>query len=134
VLHVRIGCVLAFAAALSACGGSGSGGAGGSGTGGTGGAAAAPAAPQLVTVKPMAGVLHVEWTTTTTCDFIEAERKDDQNPTFAHGFEVTGDKTSHMDGDAAMNMAYTYRLQCKVGSELSGYSNEMSANPTATSP
>lgn len=120
---------VASGAILSACGGSGSGGAGGAG-----GSAGAPKVPQLVVVKPMAGVLHVEWSATAPCDFIEAERKDDQHPTYAHAFEVAGDKTSHMDGDAAANTTYTYRLQCKVGSALSGYSNEMSANPTSASP
>lgn len=129
MLNVRVSFILACAAALAACGGSGSGGEGGSG-----GGASAPVTPQLEVVKPMAGVLHVEWSTTATCDFIEAERKDDQSPTYAAAFEVTGDKTSHMDGNAAADMTYTYRLRCKVGSKLSGYSNEMSANPTATSP
>lgn len=129
MLHPRIACVLAFGAALAACGGSSP-----DGTGGAGGAANVPETPQLVMVKPMAGVLHVEWSTTPPCDFIEAERKDDQHPTYAHAFEVTGDKTSHMDGDAAMNMTYTYRLQCKVGAQLSGYSNEMGANPTVMTP
>jgi hypothetical protein len=119
----------AFAAFTSACGSSEPGGAGGAG-----GGAVVPATPQLVKVMPMAAVLHVEWSTTATCDYIEAERKDDQHPTFVHAFEVTGDKTSHMDGDAAMDMTYTYRVQCKMGSALSGYSNEMFANPTATAP
>jgi hypothetical protein len=88
----------------------------------------------LATVMPMEAVLHVAWTTTSACDFIEAERKDDQHPTYAAAWEVTGDLTSHMDGDAAANMTYSYRLRCKVGDELSAYSNEMSGNPTATSP
>ncbi|MFT3772626.1 MAG: hypothetical protein QM820_45120 [Minicystis sp.] len=127
--HVRLACAVALGSILAACGGSGT-----DGTGGAGGSAGAPLAPQLVMVMPMAGVLHVEWTSSSPCDFIEAERKDDQHPTFAPAFEVAGDKTSHMDGDAAMNMTYTYRVQCKAGSALSGYSNEMSANPTITSP
>lgn len=129
MLSVRITCALALGAALAACGGSDSGGAGGSGGGAT-----APAAPQLVVVKPMAGVLHVEWTTTTTCDFIEGERRDDQSPTYAKAFEVAGDKTNTMDGNAAGDLMYTYRLRCKVGTAYSDYSNEMSANPTEVSP
>jgi hypothetical protein len=98
------------------------------------GGAEKPQTAHLDEVMPMAGVLHVAWTEATPCDFIEAERKDDQHPTFAAAFEVTGDKTSHMDGDAGMNMMYTYRLRCKVSDVLSDYSNEMGANPTVTSP
>lgn len=81
----------------------------------------------------MAGVLHVEWTTKAPCDVIEAERKDAQHPTYTPAFEVAGDKTSHMDGNASMNEAYAYRLRCKVGSAVSGYSNEMAANPAGKS-
>jgi hypothetical protein len=115
---------------LAACGSS----SGGEGGGGAGGIAGLPAAPVLTTVMPMEAVLHVAWTTSTTCDFIDAERKDDQNTTYAAAWEVTGDLTSHMDGDAAANMNYSYRLRCKVGDKLSAYSNEMSGNPTTTSP
>lgn len=82
----------------------------------------------------MAGVLHVEWTTKAPCDFIEAERKDDRHSTYVRAFEIAGDKTSHMDGDASMNKTYTYRLRCRVGSTVSGYSSEMAANPAGVSP
>ncbi len=101
---------------------------------GSGDAAEPPPAPHLDEVMPMASVLHVGWSTTTPCDMIHAERKDDQHPTFAPAFEVDGTKTSHMDGDATMNMTYTYRLQCMVGDVLSDYSNEMGGNPTVKSP
>lgn len=119
----RVAAAAVIAVLAAACGRSGSAG--------SGGAAAPPAPPQLVVVKPMAGVLHVEWRTTAPCDFIEAERKDERHPGYVHAFEVKGDRTSHMDGDATMNTTYTYRLQCKVGAQLSGYSGEMSGNPTA---
>lgn len=115
----------ALGSLLAACGGTGEQGVGGGGAG-------APKVPALVMVKPMAGVVHVEWTTPAPCDFIDAERKDAQHPTFVHAFEVPGDKTSHMDGDASQNTTYTYRLQCKKGAALSAFSNEMSANPTAS--
>lgn len=126
MLRARMACFAALVVALVACGG-GEGGEGG-------GSLSAPAAPVLVKVMPMAGVLHVEWTTSTTCDVIDAERKDDAHPEYAAAFEVTGDKTSHMDGDAGMDATYTYRVRCKVGSTYSGYSNELSANPTVMEP
>lgn len=116
---------------LAACGGSGTS----STTGGAGGnPPVKPQAAHLDEVMPMASVLHVAWTEVTPCDMIMAERKDDQHPTFAAAFQVTGDKMSHMDGDAAMNLTYTYRLQCMVGDVVSAYSNEMGANPTVKSP
>jgi hypothetical protein len=101
------------------------------------GAAAAPSvpeAPHLDIVEPMASVLHVEWTEITPCDTIAAERKDDQDTSYVLAFDVTGDETSHMDADAFENTTYTYRLRCKVGSTSSGYSNELSANPTVNAP
>lgn len=131
MIRVRVAVVLAaLGVFLTACGGSGSS----AGAGGGGGGAASPAAPHLDVVKPMAAVLHVQWSATTACDFIDADRKDDQHPTYAPAFAVTGDKTSHMDGDAGMNMTYTYRLRCKVGGAYSAYSNELSANPTVKGP
>jgi hypothetical protein len=113
--------------ALAACGGSGTGDS-------TGSLGEKPQAPQLDEVMPMASVLHVAWTETTACDMIMAERKDDQHPTFAAAFQVDGSKTSHMDGEASMNMTYTYRLQCMVGDAVSDYSNELGGNPTVKSP
>jgi hypothetical protein len=121
MLHPRVSFLAAVSVALAACGG----------------AAAAPRAseaPHLDIVEPMASVLHIQWTEVTPCDTIEAERKDDQDTSYAVAFDVTGDKTSHMDGDAFMNMTYTYRLRCQVGSTFSGYSNELSANPTVKGP
>jgi hypothetical protein len=114
---------------LAACGGSAAGTSGGEG----GGPESKPEAPQLDVVKPMADVLHVEWTPTTACDTIEAERKDPTHP-YAAAFEVAGTSLSHMDGDAFEDMTYTYRIRCKVGSAMSDYSNELSANPTVKTP
>jgi hypothetical protein len=150
--HTRFTYLAVLGLALAACGdstgggdsstgtvgggsGGGSGGAGGAtGATGAGGApAAAPKAPELEMVMPMAAVLHVEWSTTGTCDEIEAERKDPMHD-YAVAFTVPGTKTSHMDSGAAQDMDYTYRLRCKVGAAYSDYSNEKTANPTKTSP
>jgi hypothetical protein len=134
--------------ALAACGGSetgsssagatgGGGGAGAaSGTGGHGGAgegggpeAMAPDAPVLSFVMPMLDVLHVEWVPQPECDQIEAERKDPMHD-YAVAFTVAGSKKAYMDSGATEDMEYTYRLRCRVGEAYSGYSNEMSGNPT----
>jgi hypothetical protein len=129
---MRVAFVLAASIfTLTACGGSGAGDT----TGGSGGSPLVkPQAPHLDVVKPMAAVLHVQWTEVAPCDMVMAERKDDQHPTYAAAFQINGVSTSHMDGDAAMNMTYTYRLQCMVGDAVSDYSNEMGANPTVMSP
>ncbi|WP_437926740.1 hypothetical protein WMF37_48360 [Sorangium sp. So ce291] len=142
----------AVSLALAACGGSetgsssdgatgGGGGAGAaSGAGGHGGAgegggsgggpvATAPDAPVLSFVMPMLGVVHVEWVPQPECDQIEAERKDPTHD-YAVAFTVAGEKKAYMDSEATEDMEYTYRLRCKVGEVYSGYSNEMSANPT----
>jgi hypothetical protein len=112
--------VLASCFAVAACGGSS--------------AAGLPEPPHLDEVMPMESVLHVSWTEVTPCDMVMAERKDGQHSTFAAAFQVDGSKTSHMDGDASMNMTYTYRLQCMVGDAVSAYSNELGANPTVKNP
>ncbi|WP_437943805.1 hypothetical protein WMF27_03010 [Sorangium sp. So ce281] len=142
----------AVSIALAACGGSetesshahGTGGGGGaeaaSGTGGHAGAGegggsgggpavTVPDAPVLSFVMPMLDVLHVEWVPQPECDQIEAERKDPMND-YAVAFTVAGSKKAYMDSDATEDMEYTYRLRCKVGEVYSGYSNEMSGNPT----
>ncbi len=120
MLSTRVPFLAAVSVALAACGGGAT-------------APSAPEAPHLDIVEPMASVLHVQWTERMPCDTIEAERKDDQSTSYAVAFDVTGDKTSHMDGGAFMNMTYTYRLRCKVGATFSEYSNELSANPTVKS-
>ncbi|WP_437717046.1 hypothetical protein WMF45_11900 [Sorangium sp. So ce448] len=110
----------------------GAGGHGGTGEGGGSGggpAATAPGAPVLSFVMPMLDVLHVEWVPQPECDEIEAERKDPMND-YAVAFTVAGSKKAYMDSEATENMEYTYRLRCKVGDVYSGYSNEMSGNPT----
>jgi hypothetical protein len=109
----RLACLIALALPLVACGGADEG----------------ATVPVLDTVMPMIGVLHVEWSASTTCDTIEAERKD---PTHAYAvaFSVSGTETSHMDSGASADMMYTYRLRCKMGETYSAYSNEKSANPT----
>lgn len=146
--YSRLFGLAAVSLALAACGGSetgsssdgatgGGGGAGAaSGTGGHGGAgegggpaATAPDAPVLSFVMPMLGVLHVEWMPQPECDQIEAERKDPTND-YAVAFTVAGSKKAYMDSEATEDMEYTYRLRCKVGDVYSGYSNEMSGNPT----
>ncbi|WP_437979202.1 hypothetical protein WMF11_25150 [Sorangium sp. So ce295] len=142
----------AVSLALAACGGSetgpspveGTGGDGGagaaSGTGGHGGtgegggsgggpAATTPDAPVLSFVMPMLDVLHVEWVPQPECDEIEGERKDLMND-YAVAFTVAGSKKAYMDSEATENIKYTYRMRCKVGEVYSGYSNEMSGNPT----
>ncbi|WP_437966977.1 hypothetical protein WMF04_46745 [Sorangium sp. So ce260] len=146
--YARLIGLAAVSIALAACGGSetesspadGTGGGGGagaaSGTGGHGGAgegggpaATAADAPVLSFVMPMLGVLHVEWVPQPECDQIEAERKDPMHD-YAVAFTVAGSKKAYMDSEATEDMEYTYRLRCKVGEVYSGYSNEMSGNPT----
>jgi len=93
-----------------------------------------PEAPHLDAVEPMDGVLHVAWSEPAPCDTVEAEREDGRGAAFAFAFDIAGDETSHMDGDASRNVLYTYRLRCKVGSVFSDYSNQLSANPTSMGP
>jgi hypothetical protein len=127
---IHVACLVPLGLFLAACGGSDAGDTGGAGGGGGSGPATPPPAPSLDMVMPMAGALHVEWSSTVACDAIEAERKDTMNPTYAVAFTEPGTKTSHMDGNATANLDYTYRLRCKVGAHYSDYSNEKSANPT----
>jgi hypothetical protein len=95
----------------------------------TGGANTALAAPVLKTVEPMAGVLHIAWETTSSCEQIHAQRKTSTTD-FTTAFAVPGTEKNKMDAAANQNETYTYRLMCAKGDQMSGYSNEMSANPT----
>ena len=89
------------------------------------------AAPALKQLMKMTGGLHVVWELPkdTECDAIEGERKSATEP-YAKAWSTPGDVDNKYDGAATKNTTYTYRLRCKVGSEYSEYSNEMSKNPT----
>lgn len=87
-------------------------------------------APMLMQVMPMEGALHLEWMNVQAdCDTVEAERKT-PDETFGQLFSVPGSVDNKMDTTATENMTYTYRLRCKKGASFSGYSEELSANPT----
>lgn len=96
----------------------------------TGSSSAALQAPMLMKCMPMEGALHLEWMNMQKdCDSVEAERKMHSNP-FEDAFSVPGNVDNKMDATATEDMDYTYRLRCKKGDAYSGYSNEMTANPT----
>jgi hypothetical protein len=84
----------------------------------------------------MSGSLHVSWTNQeTSSDSIEVERQAQMSDgsimeKYKVVFTLSGAATNQMDSSATDNMKYTYRLRCKKGTDYSGYSNEMSANPT----
>lgn len=115
-------------------GSSGTSGGSSSGTSGSSGTTAVDP-PTIDAVNKMTGVLHVMWTLPkTTCESIEGERK----AQMANGsvmeeykvvFTVPGTTDNKMESTATDDMKYTYRLRCKVGSQYSKYSNEMSGNP-----
>jgi hypothetical protein len=113
-----------------------SGGGGALGTdAGSSGASGTPApktigAPQITELMKMTGSLHVMWKLPkdTECDKIEAERKSATEP-YKAVWSTPGDVDNKHDGTATADTTYTYRLRCKVGSDYSGYSNEMSKNP-----
>lgn len=92
-------------------------------------------APTINAIMKMSGALHVTWTNNdATCEFVEGERQ----AQMADGsvmekykvvFTVPGTVDNKHDTTATADMKYTYRLRCKKGTDYSGYSNEMSANP-----
>jgi len=87
--------------------------------------------PSLTNLMKMTGSLHVVWTLPpdkTTCDTIEGERKGATGE-YKVVWTVPGSVDNKHDGTATEDTMYTYRLRCKVGSEYSAYSNEMSKNP-----
>lgn len=91
---------------------------------------AALEAPVLDAVVPMAGALHVSWTSHQhDCDAIEGERKSG-DAAFAKVFEVPGSADNEMDGTATdSSLTYTYRVRCKKDAEYSAYSNELAGTP-----
>ena len=77
----------------------------------------------------MDGALHVMWKNNGTgCDSVEGERKSDTED-YKVVFTVPGTVNNKMDSSATTDTTYTYRLRCKMGSDYSPYSNEMSKNP-----
>ena len=86
-------------------------------------------APMLMHVVPMDGALHVKWMNMQDdCDMVDAESKM-EGMSYGKAFSVPGSVDNKMDAAATDDMTYTYRLRCMKGSEMSDYSNEMSANP-----
>lgn len=83
----------------------------------------------------MSGMLMVNWTLPkAACDSIEGERMAMMSDgtmmeDYKTAFTVPGTVDNKMDSSATEDMKYTYRLRCKVGSQYSAYSNEMSGNP-----
>lgn len=137
------------AASLVACGGddkssSSSGGSssgtassssGGSSSGGTtsggaadSGAVTPKAAPKITNVLKMTGALHVVWELPSECDGVELERKDGDGE-FAMKYELPGTVDNKHDATATEDLVYAFRARCKLGSEYTEYSNEMSKNP-----
>lgn len=87
-------------------------------------------APTVTNVMKMSGALHVNWRNNQTgCTGVEVERKTDTDP-YKVVFTVPGTVNNKMDASATANTTYTYRLRCKMGTDYSPYSNEMSKNPT----
>jgi hypothetical protein len=144
-----IGIVLAFSmfacggddksSSSSSSGGSSSGGSssGGSSSGATtsggtpdgGGVTPKAEGPKLTSVMKMTGSLHVSWDLPAECDGVELERKDG-DAEYAVKYTLPGTVDNKHDGTATANMIYSYRARCKVGTEYTAYSNEMSKNPT----
>jgi len=87
-------------------------------------------APKLTQLMKMTGSLHVVWNLPkeTDCDKIEGERKSATEP-YKVVWTVPGTVDNKHDGTATSDTTYTYRLRCKVGTDYSEYSNEMSGNP-----
>ena len=85
-------------------------------------------APTLESVIPMAKVLRVRWSVTSTCDTIDGERRTDA-VTFVPAFTALGTDTDYVDEDAHEDQTYSYRLTCVRGDEASEYSNVKGANP-----
>jgi hypothetical protein len=85
-------------------------------------------APTLDAVIPMAKVLRVRWSLTSTCDSIDGERRTDA-VTYVPAFTSLGTDTDYVDEDAHEDQTYTYRLRCVRGDALSDYSNVLGANP-----
>ncbi len=142
--------VIAVGFAVAACGGGGSGGTGGNSSTTSGGGATTstttstttsgttsstgtgtptkPEPPHLDSVKPLNGGLGLTWTEFTTCDTVEAERKDGI-VSYMVVVTVNGGIKMAADPGATQDQNYTYRLRCKTAGVYSDYSNELTANP-----
>jgi hypothetical protein len=104
---------------------------GGSGEGGgetTGGPSGSAEAPRLLEAAPFSLVIKITWEIKSPCDAIEGERKTEVDP-YEAIFEVPGTDTVYVDAEATDDQAYTYRLRCRRGADVSAYSNEKTANP-----
>jgi hypothetical protein len=84
--------------------------------------------PVLDDVLSLAKVLRVRWTTKSTCEKVEGERRTDAM-TFAPAFAVPGTDTDYVDEAANENQTYTYRVRCVRGALSSDWSNTLSGNP-----
>lgn len=113
----------------SSSGGSSSGDTTSGGTPDAGGITPKGEGPKLTDVMKMTGSLHVMWDLPAECDGVELERKDGDGE-YAVKYKLPGTVDNKHDGSASENMVYSYRARCKVGSEYTEYSNEMSKNPT----
>ena len=114
--------------ASSSSGGSSSGGSSSGGAADSGAVTPKTAGPKLTNVMKMTGGLHVVWELPSECDGVELERKDG-DAEFAVEYKLPGTVDNKHDAAATDNVVYTYRARCKVGSEYTEYSNEMSKNP-----
>ena len=85
-------------------------------------------APTLEAVIPMAKVLRVQWSLSSTCDMVDGERRTDA-VTFVPAFTAKGTDTDYVDEDAYEDQMYTYRLRCIRGDDASEYSNTLGGNP-----
>ena len=115
----------------SSSGGSSSGDTTSSGGAGDAGGTVTPkaAGPKLTDIMKMTGSLHVSWELPDECDAVELERKDGDTADYVVKYKLPGTVDNKHDGTATENMVYTYRTRCKVGTEYTEYSNEMSKNP-----
>lgn len=95
----------------------------------SGGASGSVQAPRLLEAAPFSLVVKLTWEIKSPCDSIEGERKTEVDP-YKAIFEVPGTDTVYVDPEATDEQAYTYRLRCWRGANVSAYSNEKTADPT----
>jgi hypothetical protein len=103
-----------------------------------------PRPPVLRFLKPAHPGLVLTWREPTPCDTVEGEREDALEPYPSESrrpvpapplrdvatFSVPGGTMSYLDASATMNHPYTFHARCRVAGVLSGWSNELAANPT----